>query len=143
MKLYCPDLSRKYSIKEYLNDYFEKACPETYDENNELECEENKHRSIEALYYLSKTEYPSLSFKKFMKIISQLAVIRKTCIMPCMDVHKYTFYRKESANTLNIGSDSIKYSKIGLFHTKFKSDSDFKVFGKYLNEDLYKIITNK
>lgn len=150
-KIYCPEITRKRNIKEFLNEYFEKNCPATIYEDGTLDCGSGKHRSIESLYYLTKTEYPSISFKRFIKVISKLAVERKACIFPCAHINKMTFFRKGDAHSFNFSfrndNDFVrnKYTEVGIYHNSpspIGEYKDIKALGKYTNYDLFKIVTN-
>lgn len=149
MKIYCPELTRERSIKTFLNQYFDKNSPSTYHADGSLDCKAGKNRSVEALYYLVKTEYPSVSFRKFIKVLSELAVERKSCILSCYQVGKYTFYRggpAENYNPFFMENPLVrKFNRVGLFFNddyKNGESPNYKIFGKYTNYDLYKIITN-
>lgn len=148
-KIYCPEITRKRNIKEFLNEYFEKSCPATIYEDGTLDCRPHKHRSIDSLYYLTKTQYPSISFKRFIKVISELAVERKACILPCTSVDKITFFREDGANALNFSfrNNPIRdeYTKRGIYYNSTLSTGEYmgiKVLNKYTNYDLFKIVTN-
>ena len=148
-KIYCPKITRKRNIKEFLNEYFEKNCPATFYEDGTLDCRPYKHRSIDSLYYLTKTQYPSISFKRFIKVISELAVERKACILPCTLADKITFFRKNGANAFNFsfGNNPIRdeYTKRGIYYDSTLSTGEYmriKVLNKYTNYDLLKIVTN-
>jgi hypothetical protein len=110
MKLYCKEINRKRTVKEYIFEYLEKCSPATYTESGLLQCNKGKNRSVEDLYYIVKTTYPSIYFKKYINYLYKVLKENKfAMILYCDDIDKVTIYKiKPLSIRYSIFSDCIE-----------------------------------
>lgn len=154
VKIYCKKVNRKVSAKEYLKEYIALGNPETYyRSNDEIQCLEGKHRSLEDLFNLVRTEYKSISFEKFIKILYDIISDKRFVILFCPDIRKVVLYKgREYPESIFIsmwwgtfGVNNYKYNILELikYRITLNSIAEFgnsRGFGNITINNVYKIL---
>lgn len=149
VEIYCKELERKSSAKAFLNEYFSKHRPATfYKKNNQIQCVHGKNRSIEDLFNLVRTEYPSISFKRFIKILYEnMQSLKNYVILFCPDIQKVVLYKSKDPDlwwrTFELKIPMRDYNRIKKFHITYESylyEKHNYGKGNICINDIYKIL---
>jgi hypothetical protein len=145
--IYCESekIKRKRSIKEFLINYYDNGCPETYFVgSNDLQCKSNKLRSFDDIYLLVKYYYPSITYKKLANIGVELYNHYKDkkgefLIIRCPTINKIIFsYYKNLYISREIERELNFYKNTPIYHY-FGYESIAKN-SKYQINDIKKMI---
>jgi hypothetical protein len=80
------------SLYELMKYYFSYSCPETYYENDTLQCENRRNRSFSDLFALARYYFPDVKIKELAEVLMDLTLEKICDFFVCKDVRSPVFF---------------------------------------------------
>lgn len=89
-------IRKKMSLSEYVNLYFERNMPATYDVNGNLQCKMRRRRSFSDLFSLCKAKFNDVTVEQLATELVQLLREKKIKALFCPNINKVVFFSVNS-----------------------------------------------
>ena len=141
MKIYLKNNPEFQSVRDLMIWYFENDCPETYNEDNSIQCYMGKRRSFEDLLDLSNT-YFEVTPKELIKTLNDISINERDLNSKMKKPTLISIYCRDICRNVFLVLDDNYNAFIPYMGTVFHSDSfmDDRGTGRYTKQELINLI---